>query len=102
MTPEIAELADRAKRLVRRAWINSGEQRLQELSIGDVHIRRDSGVWSVIVTCGPVKAPLLAYVETPSGEILAPSSDYTIDHESALRGLLTLRQHMVLEDLSGV
>ena len=100
MTPEIRELQDRGKQLIQQAYSRKDRTIHQaKLNLGDVSIKHDTGVFSIIVHYGGKDH--LVYVETPSGEFIG-APDRESDPAAVLHGLVTLRQHMVLDDLAEI
>lgn len=100
MTPELLELAERGKKLLRRGWEAALIRRdgYCEMSIGDVRIKRDHGAWSIWVYHGGTSH--LAYCETPSAGYVAPPPERACKPVVVRHGLTILRQHMVLDDLA--
>ena len=101
---DIRELAFRAKKCLRAVMVNTpgwqGDP-FQKIHVGAVEIKRDMGVWSITVELTPGDLHLI-YCETPSGDPVEPPSGDWRDPKAVEKALLTLRQHMILDDLSAI
>ena len=99
MTPEVQELRNRGKELLRRNYGGTDITRRVQFTSGDVTIKHDTGVVSILVQYKDREH--LIYVETPSGDFVGPPG-HASDPVLVRHALDYLRSHMVLDDLAEI